>query len=94
MASVTSAIRTKRLLGRIILLPLKSIQLLGWNGSVRNVTENCVTMSELDPTDLEIIAKMMEEMANAPREELPYKRQPGENGMYEIYNERKAKGLE
>lgn len=40
--------------------------------------------------DLSGIEKLMEEMANAPREELG-KRQPGERGMYERTNLERAR---
>lgn len=40
--------------------------------------------------EIELYAKMMEEMAHMPREEMG-KRQPGERNMYELQNEKNAK---
>ena len=47
-------------------------------------------MNDLDCIDVSKLEKMMEEMANAPREEMG-KRQPGEKCMYEQDYERKHK---
>jgi hypothetical protein len=42
-------------------------------------------MMRISEMDLEEVEKMMEEMANCPKEEMG-KRQPGEIGAYERYN--------
>lgn len=49
-----------------------------------DLKEDTPKQFEYTPLQLENLAIMMEEMAAMPKDEMPYKRPPGERGMYEI----------